>query len=155
MATYGIPAFQATMSSSYKSSASQWQSATPRRTKWYEIVAGAVQNPVATDTQIQLDVSRFTTTTGLAGTAFTPNPTDPADAACQAVVAINLTTDPVVTANSSVMNFGLNQRGTTRWIAAQESQFLIVAATAQAGFNCRQLSANYNTSIATQITFME
>ncbi len=155
MATYGVPGFQATMSSGYKSSISQWQSATPRRTKWYEIVAGAVQNPVATDTQIQLDVSRFTTTTGLAGTAFTPNATDPADAACQAVVSINLTTEVVVTSNSSVMNFGLNQRGTTRWIAAQESQFLIIPATAQAGFNCRQLSANYNTSVATQVTFLE
>ena len=155
MATYGVPGFQGTMSSSYKGSLASWGGATPRRHKWYEIIAGAVQNPVATDTQIQLDVSRFTTTTGLAGTAFTPNPTDPADAACSAVVAINLTTDPVVTANSSVLNFGLNQRGTTRWIASQESQYLIVAATAQAGFDCRQLSANYNTSIATQVTFLE
>lgn len=155
MATYGIPGFQGTMSSSYKGSSAMWASATPRRAKLYELIAGAVQNPVTTDTQIQLDVSRFTTTTGLAGTAFTPNPTDPADAACQEVVAINLTTDPVVTANSSVLNFGLNQRGTTRWIAAQESQFLIAPATAQAGFDVRQLSANYNTSIAVQVTFLE
>jgi hypothetical protein len=143
------------MSSTYKSSCSTWGPATPRRHKWYEIIAGAVQNPNATDCAIQLDVSRFTTTTGLAGTAFTPNPTDPADAACTTVVAVNLTVDPVVTASSQVLNFGLNQRGTTRWIAAQESQYLIVPATAQAGFDLRQLSAQYASSIATQITFLE
>jgi hypothetical protein len=155
MATYGVPAFQASMSTAYKGSAAIWGSATPRRVKVYEIIAGATQNPNATDTAVQLDVSRFATTTGLAGTAFTPNPTDPADAACQAVVSINLTVDPVVTGNSSVMNFGLNQRATTRWIAAQESQYLILAATAQAGFDIRLLSPQYNSSIATQITFME
>ena len=155
MATYAVPGFQGTMSTAYKGSVACWGSATPRRVKWYEVIAGAVQNPNATDCAIQLDISRFTTTTGLAGTAFTPNPTDPADAACQAVVAINLTVDPIVTANSSVLNFGLNQRGTTRWIPAQESQYLILAATAQAGFDCRQLSAQYASSIATQITFLE
>ena len=155
MATYAVPGFQGTMAATYKGSAILWASASPRRCKVYEIIAGAVQNPVTTDTQIQLDVSRMTTTTGLAGTAFTPNPTDFADGACQEVVAINITTEAGLTANSSVLNFGLNQRGTTRWIAAQESQFLIAPATAQAGFECRQLSANYNTSIATQITFLE
>ncbi len=155
MATYAVPGFQGTMSSSYKSSATIWPGATPRRFKWYEIVAGAVQNPNATDCAIQLDVSRFTTTTGLAGTAFTPNPTDFADAACSAVAAVNITTEAVVTANSSILNFGLNQRNTTRWISSQESQYLIVPATAQAGLTCRQLSAQYASSIATQITFLE
>ena len=155
MATYGVPGFQATLSTTYKSSVLAWAGATPRRQKWYEIIAGTVQNPNATDCAVQLDVSRFTTTTGLAGTAFTPNPTDPADAAGSTVVAINTTTEAVVTANSSVLNFGLNQRATTRWIAAQESQYLIVAATAQAGLSLRMLSAQYNSSIATQVTYLE
>jgi hypothetical protein len=155
MATYAVPGFQSTVSTSYKSAVATWASATPRRCKWYEIIAGAVQVPNTTDCAIQVDVSRFTTTTGLAGAAFTPNPTDPADAACSTVVTINLTTDGVVTANSSVLNFGINQRGTTRWIAAQESQYLIIPATAQAGFECRQLSSNYGSSIATQVTFLE
>ncbi len=155
MATYAVPGFQATMSSTYKSSVSTWGPATPRRHKWYEIIAGAVQNPNATDCAIQLDVSRFSSTSGLAGTAFTPNPTDPADAACTTVVAVNLSAEPGLVANSQILNFGLNQRGTTRWIAAQESQYLIVAATTAAGFDCRQLSAQYASSIATQITFLE
>lgn len=155
MATYGVPAFQSAPTSSYKGLAALWGGTTPRRVKIYEIVLGAVQAPNSTDCAFQLDVSRFTTTTGLAGTAFTPNPTDFADAACQEVVAINLTTDPVVTANSSVMNFGLNQRNTTRWIAAQESQYLIAPATAQAGFDVRVISATYASSIAAQITFLE
>lgn len=155
MATYAVPGFQATASTGYKSSVSTWGPTTPRRCKWYEFIAGAVQVPNATDCAVQLDISRFTTTTGLAGTAFTPNATDPADGACTTVVAVNLTADPVVTSNSSVMNIGLNQRNTFRWIAAQESQYLIIPATAQAGFNLRQLSSNYASSIATQVTFLE
>ncbi len=155
MATYGVPGFQGTMSTGYKSTAITWGSSVPRRVKWYEIIVGAVQVPNATDCAIQLDVSRFTTTTGLAGSAFVPNPTDFADAACQVLAAVNVTTEAVLVASSSVLNFGLNQRNTTRWISSQESQYLIIPATVSAGLTCRQLSSNYASSIATQITFLE
>lgn len=156
MATYGIPGVQQTVTSGYKSCVANYVGATVKRIKWYEIIMGAAALPNATDCYIQVDVSRFTTTTGLAGTTFTPNATDFADnATCLSVGFVNLTTDAVVTANSSLLNFGINQRSTTRWISSQESQYLIVPATAQAGLELRVTSSTFGSSIQGTVTFLE
>jgi hypothetical protein len=155
MSTYAIPGVQGTVSPAYKSVVGSWGSTTLKRIKWYEIVFGAAALPNAIDCYIQVDISRFTTTTGLAGTAFTPNPTDPADGPALAVSAINFTTDPVVTANSSLLNFGVNQRNTTRWIQNEEAKFLIIPATAQAGLALRVTSSTFGSSIQSTVTFLE
>lgn len=155
MATYGIPGVQGTVTGAYKSAAVTWGSATLKRIKWYEIIMGAASLPNATDCYVQIDVSRFTTTTGLAGSAFTPNATDPADGPALAVAAINLSVDPVVTANSSLLNFGVNQRSTTRWVPSDEAKFLIVPATAQAGLALRVTSTTFGSSIQAQVSFLE
>jgi hypothetical protein len=155
MATYAVQGASGALTSSYKGVGVTWVSATPKRIKWYEIIMGSAANPNATDTYIQVDVSRLATTTGLAGTAWTPNATDPADGAALTLSANLLTTEPVITASSSLLNFGINQRATTRWIAAQESQYLIVPATAQSGLELRAQSSTFTASVQGQITFLE
>ena len=156
MATYSVGGNQGTISSGYKGVAITWCSATTKRHKWYEFVLGATANPNATDTYIQVDISRTTQTTSLAGTAFTPVATDFNDGAALTVAAVNITTEPAnVTANSSLFNTGINQRATTRWIAAQESQYLIAPATAVSGLYMRAQSSTYASSFAGQLSILE
>ena len=68
----------------------------------------------------------------------------------------NLTTE----VNSAILgvslyNTGINQRATTRWIAAQESQFLISPATAQNGLELRVQSSTFTSTCDGQVSFVE
>jgi hypothetical protein len=158
MPYYGVPGQQAALTTTYKSLATLWASGATKRIKLYEFIPGAVQVPNATDCQIQVDISRIGTTTGLAGTAYTPNLYDPADGSAVTLAANIITTEPVVLAAGSglnLVNFGINQRATARWVASQESQYLVVPATAQAGLTIRALSSNYGTSFQGMASFME
>jgi len=156
MATYAIGGSITTMTSTYKGAAATWSGATTRRHKWYEFVLGATANPNATDTYIQVDISRLTGTTSLAGTAFTPVATDAADQAA-VIAAANVLTTEVNSAlvGGSLFNTGINQRATTRWIAAQESQYLIAPATAGNGLELRANSSTYASTFAAQVSMME
>jgi hypothetical protein len=117
---------------------------------------GATANPNATDTYVQVDISRLSQTTSLAGTAFTPNPTDPADGTALILAAVNITTEPAsALVASSLFNTGINQRATTRWIAAQESQYLIAPATAGNGLYLRGQSSTYVGSFQAQASYLE
>lgn len=157
MATYAVGGNQGTISSSYKGCVAVWAiTATPKRTKWYELVIGATGNPNATDTYFQIDVSRLSQTTSIAGSAFTPAPTDPADGAAVSVALTAESTEPsAALIASSLLNFGLNQRNTTRWISSQESQYLIGPATGLNGLYLRALSNAYTSALATQLTYLE
>jgi hypothetical protein len=156
MATYAVGGSQSTISSSYKGVTVTWSGATTRRHKWYEFVLGATANPNATDTYVQCDISRLTGTTSLAGTAFTPVASDGADQAAVVAAASNLTTEVnAALVGGSLFNTGINQRATTRWIAAQESQYLIAPATAQNGIELRAQSSTYASSFAGQVSVME
>lgn len=157
MATYAVGGQQLTVSSSYKGCVATWTvTSGARRTKWYEVLIGATGNPNSTDTYFQIDISRLAATTSIAGSAFTPNPTDPADGVAVTIALTNETTEPAAALiASSLMNFGLNQRNTTRWIAAQESQYLISPATNINGLYLRTLSNAYTGALGTQITFLE
>lgn len=156
MATYALGGNQSTISSSYKGVAVSHCPATTRRHKWYEFILGATANPNATDTYLQCDISRLTGTTSLAGTNFVPPATDPADAASVIICTINLTTEVnSALVGSSLFNTGINQRATTRWIAAQESQYLIAPATAANGLELRAQSSTYASTMDGQVSFME
>jgi hypothetical protein len=103
-----------------------------------------------------VNISRLSGTTSLAGTAVTPSPTDPADAACSTLAAQTITTE----VNSAILGVslfttGLNQRATTRWIAAQESQYLIAPATSQNGLELRGESSTFTGTFQAQISFLE
>lgn len=156
MAYYAVGGSQSAISSAYKGVATTWCPATVRRAKWYEFVLGATANPNATDTYIQVDISRLSGTTSLAGTAITPSPLDPADQA-SATLAAGIITAEVNAAlvGVSLFNTGLNQRATTRWIAAQESQYLIAPATAQNGLELRAQSSTYTGSFDGQVSITE
>lgn len=155
MATYAVGG-ATTITSAYTGAAVTWSGATTRRHKWYEFVLGATANPNATDTYVQVDISRLTGTTSLAGTAFTPVATDAADQAAVIAAAKTITTEVnSALVGGSLFNTGLNQRATTRWIAAQESQYLIAPATAQNGLELRALSTTFASTFAAQVSFME
>jgi hypothetical protein len=157
MPYYGIGGSQTTTASANKGSVATWTlTATLKRHKWYEVIIGATGNPNATDTYIQIDISRLLATTSLAGSAAVPAATDPADGVSIITSLINITTEPnAAIVTPSLMNFGLNQRNTTRWIAAQESQYLVAPATNINGLYMRENSNAYTGSVATQLYFME
>jgi hypothetical protein len=157
MGYYALGGSQSTIASTYKGVVASWCPASnTKRHKWYEFVLGATANPNATDTYIQVDISRLSQTTSLAGTAFTPLALDPADGAALIVSAVNLTTEPAAALiASSLFNTGLNQRATTRWIAAQEAQMLIAPATAVNGLIMRGQSSTYTSSFAGQVSYLE
>lgn len=156
MAKYWVPGNQGTVSSSYKTAAVVYATTGTgilRRGKIAEIIIGQSGNPNATDTYVQWDMSRQTAA-GTA-TAFTPNATDPADVACGATAGINATVEGTVTANSSVFNVGINQRGSMRWQEIDESKMPTYPATVANGFALRAQSSTYASSVTGELGFLE
>jgi hypothetical protein len=155
MAKYEIAGNQGTISSSYKTAAvaTAPASGSIRRGKVSEMRLGASANPNSTDTYIQFDLSRQTVAP--TATAFTPNPTDPADAACSAIGAVNATVEGTITSSSSLFNQGMNQRGTILWAENDESKMLIWPATASNGLAIRAQSSTYTGSVTAQLGFLE
>jgi hypothetical protein len=158
MATYQINGNQAAVTTTAKGTMLLYTVTTLRRLKIYEFDVGATGVPNATDCNITIDLSRSIQTSLIAGSAYSPNPTDPADGAGAATSLINITTE-LTGANfsSSTPEYtnGMNQRNTIRWVAAQESQFLISAATTLFGHYMRALSPNYGGAIATNVYYLE
>jgi hypothetical protein len=67
-----------------------------------------------------------------------------------------MTTEPAAALiASSLFNTGLNQRATTRWIASQESQYLIAPATTINGLYLRAQSSTYASTFDAQVSFLE
>jgi hypothetical protein len=115
---------------------------------------GAASAPSATDTPIQYDLSRVTSSAS-GGTSFAPQVLDPADISTPSAVAYITASGATLTAASSVFNVNLNQRNSQRWTAAQESQMLIYPATASNGFAFRALSPSYGGSVGEGLYFQE
>jgi hypothetical protein len=128
--------------------------ATARRGKVYELLMGAASAPNATDTPIQYDLSRVTSS-GSGGTSYAPQGVDPADPTTTSAIAYITASGATVTAASTVFNVNLNQRNSQRWTAAQESQMLIYPATTSNGFVFRALSPAYGASVGTGLYFSE
>jgi hypothetical protein len=128
--------------------------ASARRGRVYELLMGAASAPSATDTPIQYDLSRVSSSiTG--GTSYAPQCTDPAEAQTTSALAFITASGATVTANSSIFSIPLNQRNSQRWTAAQESQMLIWPATTLNGFAFRALSPSYGASVGTGLGFEE
>lgn len=125
-----------------------------RRGRVYELLMGAASAPSATDTSIQYDLSRITSSTS-GGTSYAPQVTDPAEQSLPSALAFITASGATVTANSSQFNVNLNQRNSQRWTAAQESQMLIWPATSGNGFAFRALSPAYGASVGTGLYFEE
>jgi hypothetical protein len=156
MAQYFVLGKQTGVTSAYKTAAQMNATGTNKRGKVVDIMIGAASNPNATDTYVQWDVSRITATGAGAYTAFTPNPTDPADGAAVNVSGVNATAEATtITANSSIWNETVNQRGAFRWQAVQESQALIWAATAGTGLILRAQSVTFTAEADGSVYFIE
>lgn len=156
MPYYIVPGGQATVTSSYKTATQVNATGSNKRGKIYELILGTTANPVTTDTALVWDVTRITATGAGAYTSFTPNSVDSADGSAVNAAGFNATAEATtVTANSQVFYEGMNQRNSIRWLANQESQYLVWPASAGNGFILRVNSANYNTSASAQISFME
>jgi hypothetical protein len=140
MAKYAITGIQSTVSGAYKTALSVFASNTTalRRGKVYDVLIGTNGTPA--DNYLQWDISRMTVDG--TGTAVTPNPLDPADAAALGAAKNNYTVEPTVTANSSLFNVGVNQRASYRWVAAPGSE-LVYPATANNGLVGRARSGGY------------
>ncbi|MBV8445393.1 MAG: hypothetical protein JOZ92_05690, partial [Candidatus Dormibacteraeota bacterium] len=105
------------------------------------------------DNYLQWDISRVTAL-GAGGTAVTPVALDPADVAALGTAQNNFTSEPTVTANSSLFNVGVNQRASYRWVAAPGSE-LLFPATANNGLALRTLSGGYTGSATGDFMYEE
>ena len=155
MPYYAVPGL-ATLTTTYKTAAQINAAGTTKRAKVYEIMVGPTGAPNATDCSIQFDVSRITATGAGAYTTWAPTLLDSADGASVISAGINATAEATqITANSSLWNEGVNQRNSLRWVAPQESQYLVAPAAAGNGFVLRGLSATYTSTVSGQLTYQE
>jgi hypothetical protein len=161
MATYQINANQSATANAAKGTMALWTvSATLRRLKIYEFDVGASAAPASSDCNFNIVLQRMFYTSLVVGTSYTPNPTDPADGAAAATSLVNITVELNANSQSTALpeyNNGMNQRNTIRWVAAQESQFLISAATALNGhyMTVAQPGALYTAGIQTNVYYLE
>ena len=157
MANYSIDNLlggtQQATSSTYKTQISITASSTTavRRIKLYDILIGTNGTPA--DNYIEWDVSRQTAA-GSGGTTATAVPLDSADAAALTVCYIDPTSEPTVTANSSMFYVGVNQRASYRWVAAPGSE-IVGPATNLAGMAGRGRSGGYTGTLTMTFLFQE
>jgi hypothetical protein len=102
--------------------------ASMRRLRLYDVMIG--QEGTVADNPTDYLFQRCTTTG--TRTSVTPQPLDPADAACVATAGQNHTVEPTYTAGQVAIDVPLNQRAVFRWIAAPGCE-VIVPATANNG----------------------
>ena len=162
MPRYSGQIFQGTVSTAYKSLGYLYASSgtQARRMAVYEMtmgLAGALNT--SNDTQVLFDVTRFTTTSLLAGTAMTPSPLDGADPATLALAFTNITTEiaafAAAGAGLDLLNPAINQRGTYRWRALDDGDNLIIPATNLSGLAVRVLSLSYTGTAIGSISYLE
>lgn len=104
--------------------------ATTFRLRLYDWLSGSDATPADAATKLAF---QRTTTVGTTSTSVTPTALDPADPASLAVYATGwTTTNPTITANSTVLQVAQNQRATFRWVAAPDGE-IVVPATASNG----------------------
>lgn len=162
MANYDAPLVNATtVTTSYKSVGILYCNTaanTARRIQAYEIEMGQTGPLSSTDCQCQWDVSRFSATNALAGTAVVPNLLDPGDVSPLSLYYNTITTELTYTGVNfglSVKNWAINQRGSYRWRALDDGDNIIIAATAGTGIGVRVLSSNFAGSAVGNLAFIE
>lgn len=161
MPRYQAKALRAPISTSLTGVAAIWASSGTRARRFaiYDTVLSATGGLSSTDCQIEYDFSRFTTTSLIAGTSFTPSPVDTADDASLAVMLNNVSTEPAALAAAgaglNLYTLAENQRATFRWRALETYDMLMVPATNLSGIEIRALSSNFNSSMVGALTYIE
>jgi hypothetical protein len=126
MARYGAPTVKATGSTTVGAASIQAPAASMRRVKVYDVIFGSQSTPG----DIAMLFRFIRSTTAHTGSAVTPRPLDPADAAAVTVVNENITVEGTIA--NVLMEVPQNQRATVRWVANPGSE-LVIPATANNG----------------------
>lgn len=165
MPQYNAPLLQTAVSTTYKSGGVLYASSgtQARRAFVREITPGQSAGLNTTnDTQVLWDVSRFTTTSLLAGSTVLPSPVDTADPASLAVYINAVTTEVAVFAAAgsglSLLNFAFNQRSPYRWRTMDSGptvDAIVIPATNLSGIAVRVLSISFTGSAAGTIGYVE
>lgn len=159
MANYEGPVLQATVGTTYKSAAVL--QANGRRFMVYEIEFGQMGTLSTTDSQVQWDFSRISTTLSMSAAAFVVNLLDPADVAASTLFYTNASSEPlnITTAGNglSLKNWAINQRGSYRWRALDDNDNIIFASGSSQGATLRvtSFSSGYASSAVGNISFVE
>jgi hypothetical protein len=151
MANYGNEINKATSSTSVGVGSLEAPASSMRRVDLYEVIAGSDAG-TPTDNGLRFEVNR--STTAATGTAVTPEPLDPADAACVALLKSNNTVQGTNTAGKIPLSWAMNSRTTFRWSAAPGSE-IVVPAVASNGLSFNTPVANGTPSIAMSVLFRE
>ena len=123
---------------------------TLRKAFIYDIMFGTDGTPA--DNAMTWKVDRQTTLG--TGTASVPSPLDGGDAAALIVATANYTIEPTVTAATQLVELGMNQRASYRWVAAPGGE-LVVPATNVAGIGARAKSPGYTGTATCNLHFWE
>jgi hypothetical protein len=122
-----------------------------------EFSLGAADVPNATDCNIEFDLARMTadgTGTTYAQPFLKPLETG-TQVAPRATMKHGYSSEPTVTASSSVESQSMNQRGTYRWAALDRDAEPEAPAIANNGLVLRALSPNYAAKMASSLKFRE
>ena len=99
----------------------------------YDWMVGSTSTAPA-DVALQWEMAR-SQEAGSGGSALTPEPLDPADAAAEVTTQLAPTTEPEVKGSSiALIEVGVNERATFRWVSAPGGE-LICPAVASEGLN--------------------
>lgn len=126
-------------------------SSTPRRIALAELIVGSDAGTLGTS-NFRFELQR--STTAATGTSVTPNPLDPADAACSAVMKSNLTVQGTNTAGQIPLTIPLSQQATFRWVANPGYE-IIIPAVATNGLHLNTPVSGNNPSAVATMVFVE
>jgi len=125
--------------------------ATTLRKAWiYDVMFGADGTPADNAMSYKLDRQTSTGTR----TSATPAPLDAGDAAALITAGVCTTIEGIVTSATQLLEVGVNQRASYRWVAAPGGE-LVVPATNVAGIGLRSKSPAYTGTVLCSINFWE
>lgn len=145
MASYGNQVLKSTTSTSVGVGSIECAGTGMRRFKLCDLIVGSDAATLGTS-NFRFEVQR--STSAATGTAVTPEPLDPADAAAVTLIKSNLTVQGTNTAGKIPLTIPLNQQATFRWVP-QPGREIVVPANANAGLHINTpVSGNTPSAVA-------
>jgi hypothetical protein len=161
MANYSAPLLYAPVTTSLKTAGALYcPTSGARRFMVYEIEMGQTAAYATTDAPCQWDLSRFSVTNAMSGTAVVCDLYDPADTASATLFANNFSAEPTYTTAGNgltLKSWGINQRGSYRWRALDDGDNILVTATTAFGVGVRtgSITSGFAGSAVGSISFIE
>lgn len=151
MATYSVQMLKGTTSTTTGVGSFECPGSGMRRIAVLDAIFGADPATLGTSS-FRFELNR--STTAATGTAFTPDPADPADAAAVSLGKSNLTVQGTNTAGKIQLTMPLNQQATARWVP-QPGREIIVPASANNGMHVNTPVAGNNLQAVVHLIFEE